>query len=117
LPVACSADFALAAAKYFYALQDGHVPLTLLFSGTVFHAGPTGALQIAQVPWEKEAAYRLPVPVWKKLMDQYYPNTAFLCLRRDVFDRLYHYKCRAGLPTWEQAIAGLLQMCEPGVPA
>ena len=35
------------------------------------------------------------------MMEHYYPNTAWLCLRKDVFDRLYRYKSRRGLPTWE----------------
>ena len=64
----------------------------------------SGALQVAQIPWEKEARYRLPVRVWNQMMDIYYPNVAWLCLRRDVFDRLYRYKVRHGIPTWEQAI-------------
>ena len=34
-------------------------------------------------------------------MDLYYPNSAWLCLRKDVFDRLSRYKSRQGLPTWE----------------
>ena len=62
LPVQCSYDFNVAATKYFYALEGGEVPLVLLFSGTVFYRDPdTGALQIDQMPWSKEAACRLPV--------------------------------------------------------
>jgi hypothetical protein len=95
--------------QYFYALEDGEVPLCLLFSGTIFSAEEDGGpLQICPIPWEKEAAFRLPVGVWKAMMDLYYPNTAWLCLRRDVFDRLYLYKSRLGLPTWERAMERLL---------
>jgi hypothetical protein len=65
-------------------------------------------LQVAQIPWEKEARFRLPVGVWKGMMERYYPNTAWLCLRQDVFDRLYRYKSRHGLPTWEQALENLM---------
>ena len=36
LPIVCTYDFEVAAAKYFYALEDGAVPLLFLFSGTVF---------------------------------------------------------------------------------
>lgn len=108
LPVPCTFDFNVAATKYFYALADGEVPLLLLFSGTIFHEAEDGLLQAAQVPWEKEAAFRLPVRVWKEMMDHYYPNSAWLCLRRDAFDRLYRYKVGQGLPTWEQALERLL---------
>ena len=42
LPVACTYDFEVAAAKYLHALGDGEVPLLLLFSGTVFVARRAG---------------------------------------------------------------------------
>ena len=89
LPVPCTYDFNLAVTKYFYALEEGEIPVNLLFSGTMFHEGDDGALQVAQIPWDREAAFRLPVAIWKEMMEQYYPNTAWLCLRKDVFDRLY----------------------------
>lgn len=108
LPVPCTYDFNVAATKYFYALQDGEVPLTLLFSGTVFYEAEDGALQVAQISWEREATYRLPVQIWQAMMEHYYPNSAWLCLHQDVFDRLYRYKIRRGLPTWEQALESLL---------
>ena len=104
----CTYDFNVAATKYFYALSDGEVPITLLFSGTVFYAAADGALQVDQIPWEKEATFRLPVKTWQEMMDLYYPNSAWLRLYRDTFDRLHRYKIRHGLPTWEQALERLL---------
>jgi hypothetical protein len=117
LPVPCTYDFNVAATKYFYALEDGEVPLTLLFSGTVFHAADDGRLQVAQVPWDQEADFRLPVRVWQEMMDHYYPNSAWLCLRRDVFDRLDQFKRQHGLPTWEQALEQLLPATTEAVPS
>jgi hypothetical protein len=108
LPVPCTFDFNIAATKYFHALERGEVPLCLLFSGTIFYDDVTRGVQIAQIPWSKEARFRLPVHVWKNLMDLYYPNTAWLALRRDVFDRLHEFKMLHGLPTWEQAMERLL---------
>lgn len=109
LPVPCTYDFNVASTKYFYALENGEVPLLLLFSGTIFHAEEAdGALRISPINWEKEAVFRLPVNVWKEMMDLHYPNSAWLCLRRDVFDELYLFKSRLGLPTWEQAMERLL---------
>jgi hypothetical protein len=108
LPVPCTFDFNVAATKYFYALEEGEVPLSLLFSGTVFHEIEGVGLQVAQIPWEKEANFRLPVAVWKKMMELYYPNGAWLYLRKNVFDLLYQFKSRHRLPTWEQAIECLL---------
>jgi Family of unknown function (DUF6084) len=83
------------------------VPLLLLFSGTIF-LEEEGMLRVAQIPWSAESAFRLPVAVWKEMMEHYYPNSAWLCLRKDVFDRLHRYRVAAGLPTWEQALEQLL---------
>lgn len=105
--VPCSFDFNLGVTKYFHALEEGEVPVLLLLSGTVFFAGEDG-LQVMQIPWEKETTFRLPISVWKDMMEMYYPNSAWLCLRRDVFDRLHRHKSESGIPTWEQALEGLL---------
>ena len=61
VPVHCTFDFNVAATKYFHGLADGDVPLNFLFSGTVFYADEDGALQVAPIPWDKEARFRLPV--------------------------------------------------------
>jgi hypothetical protein len=114
LLVTCTYDFNVAMTKYFYALEEGEIPVALLFSGTMFHEGEDGALQVAQIPWVKESAFRLPVAVWKEMMERYYPNSSWLCLRKDVFDRLYQYKSRRGLPTWEEALESLLPKADEG---
>lgn len=112
LPVPCSYDFNLAATKYFHALDGGDIPLCFLFSGTIFYEAAEGALQVAQVPWENQASFRLPAATWRELMELHYPNTAYLCLRKDVFDRLDQYRSRRGLPSWEQALERLLVAAE-----
>jgi hypothetical protein len=123
LPVPCTFDFNVAAAKYFAGLEDGEVPLNLMFSGTVFYEAANGALQVEQIPWDREAKYRLPVQVWKEMIEHYYPNSAWLCLRRDVFERLNQYKMNHGIPTWEQTLDSLLptvaavQKAEPEIDA
>jgi len=112
VPVPCTFDFNVAATKYFHGLEDGDVPLCFLFSGTVFYADHGGVLQVAPIPWDKEARFRLPVKSWHEMMDIYYPNSAWLCLRRDVFERLYEYKVAHGIPTWEQALERMLPAFE-----
>ena len=112
LPVQCTYDFNVIATKYFYALDGGEVPLLFLFSGTVFYAGPHGELLVQQISWDKECAYRMPAKVWSDLMNHHYPNSAWLSLRRDVFDKLTDFKRKRGLLTWEQALELLLE----GVP-
>jgi Family of unknown function (DUF6084) len=108
LHIPCTFDFNVAATKYFEGLADGDIPLNVMFSGTVFYALPDSALQIAPISWEQEAKFKLPVKVWREMMDSYYPNNVWLNLRRDVFERLYRYKVQNGIPTWEQALENVL---------
>jgi hypothetical protein len=108
LPVQCTYDLNVSATKYFYALKEGNVPLLFLFSGTVFYDSPVGRLQVEQIAWDNECTYQLPLPIWQQLMDRHYPNSAWVSLRRQVFEKLYAYKRRHGLQTWEQTIERLL---------
>jgi hypothetical protein len=107
VPVPCSYDLEVAGSRYFASLDDGYVPLLLLFSGTVFHQGPTGLL-IEQVPWHKECAYRLPVAIWREIMEMYFPDTGWLRLRRDTLDALAVFKSRRALATWNDTVEALL---------
>jgi hypothetical protein len=115
LPVPCSFDLNVAATKYFYALESGEIPLLFLFTGSIFYANPAGSFQMEPIPWSKECVYRMPVKTWRELMDQHYPNCAWLYLRRDVFDRLASFKRQNGLATWDQAVLELLPV-ENGTP-
>jgi len=112
LPVPCSFDFNVASTKYFEGLTDGEIPLHFMFSGTVFYADAEEVLQVAPISWEQEAKYKLPVKVWREMMAAYYPNTVWLNLRRDAFERLYRYKIQHGIPTWEQVIERALPVEE-----
>jgi hypothetical protein len=102
--VPCTFDFNIAATKYFHGVTGGDLPLCFQFSGTVFYQEEGETLQVAPISWDKEAKYRLPVKVWKDLMDMYYPNSGWLALQRDTFERLYQFKVREGIPTWEEAL-------------
>ena len=113
LPVQCTYDFNVIATKFFYALDGGEVPLLFLFSGTVFYQGAQGELLVEQISWDKECSYRMPAKVWADLMSHHYPNSAWISLRRDVFDRLSAFKRHRGLLTWEQALELLLDQSTP----
>jgi hypothetical protein len=108
LHVPCTFDFNVAATKYFAGLSTGEIPLCFQFSGTVFYAPSEGNLQVGPISWDQEARFKLPANFWREMMDAYYPNTAWLCLRRDVFDRLNQYKMQHGIPTWEQVLESIL---------
>lgn len=109
LPVPCTYDFEVVSTKYFDALEDADIPLTFLFSGTIFYEGEEGRMQVGQISWSKDASYRLPVATWRAMIERYYPNSAWIRLHKDVFDRLYHYKAIHGLPTWEEVIERLVR--------
>ena len=131
LPVACTYDFELTAAKYFHALDEGEIPLLLLFSGTAFTRGSRGGtgfdtgfstglgngFSVEPVPWEKEAPFRLPVQVWRDLMDHYFPGSAWIRLRRESFDALHRFKVRRALATWDDAVETLLREAKRGEPS
>jgi hypothetical protein len=107
----CTFDFNVGATKYFHGLRDGDIPLCVMFSGTVFYARPEG-LQVSPISWDKESRFKLPLRTWRSMMDAYYPNSAWLCLQRDAFERLYQFKVQHGIPTWEQALERLMPVDE-----
>jgi uncharacterized protein DUF6084 len=108
MQVPCTFDFNIAATKYFNGLDDGDIPLCLMFSGTVFYDDAEGSMRVAPISWDKETRFRLPLKTWQDMMDIYYPNIAWLSLRRDVFELLHEYKVRHGIPSWEQTIEKIL---------
>jgi Family of unknown function (DUF6084) len=108
LPVPCSYDFEVAAAKYLHALDEGEIPLVLLFSGTVF-ARRDGVVSVQPVPWHIEAPYRLPAKVWRELMDLYFPNGGWIRLRRETIDALTRFKAERAIPSWDDALELLLK--------
>ena len=108
LPITCTYDLEVSASRYFDALEDGEVPLEFLFSGTVFYAGADGRLQVGRIGWDKDAEFRLPVAAWRDMIERYFPDSAWLRLRRAEFDRLVAYKAKHTLLTWEQVVDRLL---------
>ena len=109
LPIACTYDFEVSGAKYLHSLEDGEIPLILLFSGTSFTRGEHGALQVNPVPWHLETLYRLPVATWRQMMDYFFPNQGWLRVPRHTLDALERYRTVEGLPTWEQTFERLLK--------
>jgi hypothetical protein len=108
VPLVCSIDVTQGPAKYLFALETGVVPLTLLFSGTVFHPAPAGGLHVTQVPWSSEARATVPVPLVNEIAARHHGGAAFLALAREVFDRLQAYRTERGHPSWEHTIESLL---------
>jgi Family of unknown function (DUF6084) len=111
LPVPCSYDFEVAAAKYLHSIGDGEIPLVLLFSGTVF-SYRNGGLVVQPVPWNVEAEHRLPVSVWRATMDSFFPNSGWIRVSRETIDALTRYKAERALTSWEDTFERLLKEAE-----
>jgi uncharacterized protein DUF6084 len=107
LVLPCTYDFDVVGSRYLHALDAGTVPLTLLFSGTVFTRGSNG-FGVQQVPWDCEAHYDLPVSVWREMITSYFPNTGWIRLDHDMLTALADYRARNGLMTWEETVQSLL---------
>lgn len=105
--VPCSYDMEVTAGRYFQGLQDGEIPFILLFSGTIFGDGENG-MWIEQVPWHAEAKYRMPVAVWRDMVDSHFPGSGWLRLRRDTIDALADFRATCALPTWDDAVIAAL---------
>ena len=108
LPIQLSYDLEIGSTRYFAGLDGGEVPLLLLFSGTVFGAAD-GKLMVQQVPWSKEAQYRLPLITWREAIDAHFPNTAWIKMSRSTLDDLLRFKNREALPTWDATLSALLE--------
>jgi hypothetical protein len=111
LPIPCTYDFEVTSARYLQALEGGEVPLLVLFSGTVFRKAENG-FRVEQVPWDRQASYRMPVEVWRRLMDAYFPGGGWIRLRRESLDALQRFRARHGITGWDDAIAALLEEAE-----
>ncbi|VBA37634.1 hypothetical protein LAUMK13_01720 [Mycobacterium innocens] len=107
LPLDCTYDFEVAAAKYLHALSSGAIPLQFLFSGTVFVKSERG-FSVQHVSWDCEDRYDMPVAAWRELMAQHYPNTGWLRLSHDTISALAHYKSARGLLDLDHALTALL---------
>jgi uncharacterized protein DUF6084 len=107
LTIPCTYDLEISAAKYFYSLPDGEIPLTFHFSGTILYS-EQGKVQIAMVPWSCSAKYKLAVADWKAMMALYYPGGGWVRLETATLDRLQERKAEAGLPSFDACVAELL---------
>ncbi len=108
IPLACHYDLELAAAKYMHALPDGAAPMAVHFNGIVYYPADDGGLQMTLLPWNRSIDFRMPVSVWRETIDHYYPNTAWLGVRRQTLEQLAQEKLRRGLPTLDACVSELL---------
>ncbi len=109
VPVQCSYDLELAAAKYLHSLPEGEAPLALHFNGTIYYPGDDGRMQMVLVPWTKSIDFRMPVSVWRDTVEHYYPNTGWIALRSETLEALQRAKLDRGLATLDACVRRLLE--------
>jgi hypothetical protein len=107
LQVPCSYDLEVASARYLQVLEDGIIPLLLLFSGTVFvDRGHTYSVEL--IPWSLEAAFPMPARVWHDVIEEHFPGSAWLRCSRETLGALAEFKSAYALPTWDATLSALL---------
>ena len=75
LQVPCTYDLEVASARYLQGLDDGTIPLLLLFSGTVFvDHGHTYSVEL--IPWSLEVPFPMPARVWHDVIEEHFPGSA-----------------------------------------
>jgi hypothetical protein len=108
LEVPCTYDLEVVSAKYINALDDGEVPLTFHFNGTVLYCGPDDRLQVVLVPWSCSVRWRMPVAVWRRAIDAHYPGGGWIRLQRETLDALARRKAELGAHTFDDTVRDLL---------
>ncbi|MEU3314905.1 DUF6084 family protein [Streptomyces sp. NPDC006687] len=114
LVVPCTYDMDIAATRYAEALSGGEVPLLMLFSGTAFTGA--GGFRVEPVPWDREATYRMPLEVWREMLEQHFPGCGWIRLPRDTMDALLAFRSHRALPSWEATLRALLDEAAPAAP-
>jgi Family of unknown function (DUF6084) len=109
VPMACTYDLELAAAKYIHSMPGGEVPLLFNFSGTIFYRGDAGRMQIVKVPWDCSARYSMPAGTWQDMIAHHYPNGGWVRLDDSTLEALGVRKAERGLPSFDATVADLLE--------
>ena len=108
LELPCTYDLEVAAAKYFYALQDGSVPLSFHFNGTIFYRGDDGRLQMTPVPWSASAQFGMPVSAWRAMITEHYPGGGWIRVSDETLAALNARRAERGLPSFDACVSELL---------
>lgn len=108
IPLPCSTDLCCAISKYLDALTDGTVGVHVFFSGTVF-ISTTSGLQAHPIPWDREAALALPAPLWRRAIDEVFPETSIVALPRHLARRLHDARFELGAVDLDDALGRLLE--------
>jgi hypothetical protein len=108
IEVPCTYDLEVAAAKYFYALEDGFAPLSFHFNGSIFYRPADGVLQMVPVSWSSSAQFQMPVRAWREMIAEHYPGGGWIRLHERTLAALNARRAARGLPSFDVCIEELL---------
>ncbi len=108
IEVPCTYDLEVAAAKYFYALEDGFAPLSFHFYGSIFYRRADGVLQMVPVSWSASAQFSMPVRVWQEMIAEHYPGGGWIRVHQRTLAILNERRATRGLPSFDACIEELL---------
>jgi hypothetical protein len=109
LQVPCTYDLEVASARYLQVLEDGVIPLLLLFSGTVF-VDHGHSYSVELIPWSLEVPFPMPVRIWRDVIEEHFPGSAWLRCSRETLGALAEFKSAHALSTWDDALSALLEV-------
>jgi hypothetical protein len=88
VPVPCGYDLEIAATNYFRSIADGEIPLLFHFNGSVYYRDDEGRVQIVQISWEESSSYRMPIEIWDRMIDSFYPRRGWIPAGEETIERL-----------------------------
>jgi Family of unknown function (DUF6084) len=109
IDVPCTYDLEVAAAKFFYALRDGGVPLSFHFNGNVFYRDGDGRLQMTPISWSTTARYEMAVTAWRAMIAEHYPGGGWVRVGDDTLERLHTLRAQRGLSSVDGLLQALLE--------
>jgi hypothetical protein len=109
IDVPCTYDLEVAAAKYFYAIDDGLVPLSFHFNGNVFYRDGDGRLQMTPIAWSTSAQHRMPVSAWRAMIAEHFPGGGWIRVADDTLAALHERRAARGLATVDALLRELLE--------
>ena len=108
IEVPCTYDLEVAAAKYFYAIDDGFVPLSFHFNGNVFYHDADGRLQVTLISWSTSSQYRMAVSAWQAMIAEHYPGGGWVRVSHATLAALHERRADRGLATIDDCLGELL---------
>ncbi|HEY4121822.1 MAG TPA: DUF6084 family protein [Byssovorax sp.] len=106
----CSPDLRTERGTYLLAIDEGTIPVSLLFSGSIFYGDAGSALRIAPVAWSSEARFDLPAATCRAALAAHHGELALVALPKALVDRLQRARVRRALGGVDEALTALLDL-------